>query len=422
MPELASWRPVLPPEQAQVAVDMAREVAARLARPGAIEEAVASSRQQAAEPRSVYWLPHGLAQGDAGLALLYGQLETCFPGEGWDRLAHVALERGARSAAVASGGGLFSGLPGLAVTADFLSRGGRRYQKLLQTLDVEIGRQVEERLDALRPDELAARDWDLVSGLVGLGAAASRRRLPILERLRETLAELAAQTGPGAGFFVAAERIENPGMRVDAPEGHLDLGLAHGIAGPLGLLGLTRTGREHDAALERLAELLRQNRADDDWGPNWPAAAPARNGVLEPGPPTHAAWCYGAPGIARALWHAGYQAEALEAMRAVARRPPPARRLASSGLCHGFAGLLVHALRFWRDTGDPAMEALSGEMATRLLEEWEPDSLLGFRPTEPGGRRVDRAGLLEGAPGVALALLAAATDREPSWDRAFLLS
>jgi hypothetical protein len=35
---------------------------------------------------------------------------------------------------------------------------------------------------------------------------------------------------------------------------------------------------------------------------------------------------------------------------------------------------------------------------------------------------VDRPGLLDGAPGAALVLLAAATDVEPAWDRVFLLS
>jgi hypothetical protein len=48
--------------------------------------------------------------------------------------------------------------------------------------------------------------------------------------------------------------------------------------------------------------------------------------------------------------------------------------------------------------------------------------VLGFRSLEPAGNAVDQAGLLDGAPGVALVLLAAATDAEPTWDRLFLLA
>jgi lantibiotic biosynthesis protein len=65
--------------------------------------------------------------------------------------------------------------------------------------------------------------------------------------------------------------------------------------------------------------------------------------------------------------------------------------------------------------------------ATTDLFEWlygtyEPDSLLGYRNWEPGGTRVDQPSLLDGASGVLLTLLAACTDVEPSWDRAFLLA
>ncbi len=50
------------------------------------------------------------------------------------------------------------------------------------------------------------------------------------------------------------------------------------------------------------------------------------------------------------------------------------------------------------------------------------ESLLGFRHLETRDNHMDQPGLLEGAPGVALALLASATSAEPTWDRLFLLS
>jgi hypothetical protein len=53
---------------------------------------------------------------------------------------------------------------------------------------------------------------------------------------------------------------------------------------------------------------------------------------------------------------------------------------------------------------------------------YDPDRLLGFPSVEPGGNRVDQAGLLDGAPGVVMTLLAAGTGVNPSWDRLFMLS
>jgi hypothetical protein len=109
-------------------------------------------------------------------------------------------------------------------------------------------------------------------------------------------------------------------------------------------------------------------------------------------------------------------------MAAVYRRPVSARDIDSPTFCHGVAGLLQVTLRFEHDTGLPLFAAAAADLTEQLLAAYEPHSLLGFRAVEPGGSRVDQAGLLDGAPGVALVLLAAATDVPPAWDRLFLLA
>jgi hypothetical protein len=64
------------------AAAVAREVAARLRHREKIEAATAAARQ-ATFPQTAYWEPHGVAQGDAGLALTCSYLDACFSGEGW---------------------------------------------------------------------------------------------------------------------------------------------------------------------------------------------------------------------------------------------------------------------------------------------------------------------------------------------------
>ncbi|HWC28058.1 MAG TPA: lanthionine synthetase LanC family protein, partial [Solirubrobacteraceae bacterium] len=131
----------------------------------------------------------------------------------------------------------------------------------------------------------------------------------------------------------------------------------------------------------------------------------------------------------RSLWLAAaaldddrLAALATDAMRAVYRRPLPERQIDSPTFCHGVAGLLQITLRFAHDTGEEVFADAARQLADQLLGAYEPDSLLGFRSLEPAGNPVDQAGLLDGAPGVALVLLAAATDAEPTWDRLFLLA
>jgi hypothetical protein len=129
------------------------------------------------------------------------------------------------------------------------------------------------------------------------------------------------------------------------------------------------------------------------------------------------------------LWLAGTARDrpewrdlAIEAMAAVYRRPIPVRQIDSPTFCHGVAGLLQVTLRFANETRLPLFTDAAVDLTEWLLSAYEPDSLMGFRNWEPGGTRVDQPGLLEGAAGVLLTLLAAATDVEPSWDRVFLLS
>jgi hypothetical protein len=152
---------------------------------------------------------------------------------------------------------------------------------------------------------------------------------------------------------------------------------------------------------------------------------------VEPGQldSSRAAWCYGAPGVARSLWLAGQglgdealQQIAVEGMEAVYRRPVEERRIDSPTFCHGIAGLLQVTLRFAHDTSLPVFTEAASELTEQLLTMYDPERALGFCSIEPGGNLVDQPGLLDGAPGVALVLLAASSNVEPTWDRLFLLS
>jgi hypothetical protein len=133
--------------------------------------------------------------------------------------------------------------------------------------------------------------------------------------------------------------------------------------------------------------------------------------------------------VARALWLAGqamdreaYRAQALAAMEAVFRRPIPARMIDSPTFCHGVGGLLAITMRFARETRDTMFVRETRQLVEQLLGSFQPDSLLGFRCIEFGDNRTDQPGLLDGAAGVAIVLLAASTGMEPTWDRVFLLS
>ena len=79
-------------------------------------------------------------------------------------------------------------------------------------------------------------------------------------------------------------------------------------------------------------------------------------------------------------------------------------------------------MRFAIETRLPLFADEARTLHRQLTDAYEPDSAFGYRNVEPGGTRIDQPGLLDGAAGVALVLLAASTPVEPTWDALFLLS
>jgi hypothetical protein len=439
------WQPILIGDEAAAALALAADVARRVCDVAQLDEALASSLRSTDFPRSVRWQPDGLWQGNAGLALLCSAMDASLPGDGWDRVGHEHLTRAARAAESASdpGLGLSSGLGGLGLAARALSRGGARYRGMLDALDARLADLVSERAAALgeaRPHGVSVSTFDVISGLTGAGRyLLLRRETPAcraaLESVLTCLVELSQEDRDGVPHWYTPPRHLGDSFRSSSyPDGNLNLGLAHGVPGPLALLSLAamqdvcQPGQL--AAVDRIAGWLRRSRVDDEWGVNFPTAvAVGARRHAAAAAPSRAAWCYGTPGVARALWLAGCATDraadcelAVQAMEAVYRRPLHRRRIDGPTFCHGVAGLLQVTLRFARDCELPVFGEAARRLCDQLVSAHEPDTLLGYRNLEPTGKRTDQPGLLAGAAGVALVLLAASMPAEPVWDCAFLLS
>jgi hypothetical protein len=439
------WTAVLSGARRDAALRAAGHVGGAIADRARVQRAVAAAAEQTEFPRSVRWHDHDVAQGSAGLALACAYFDRCFPDAGWDVVGHDYLASAARSVEGAQvPPGLFSGLAGLAFVTAQLSRSGERYGRLTATIGSELAGQTHRLAQTVqqRRDGLPVREFDTISGLAGIAAHlltrwADAAAHAAAQHALEALVGLIREPGPGPGtprWFTPPELFPHEEEARRYPYGSLNCGLAHGIPGPLAVLALAQSqGAGVDGlekAVAQAARWLVTHRCDDDWGVNWPTMVTlpdARPGVDAP---SRAAWCYGAPGLARALWLAGaalgddgLSALAVEAMERVYDRPVAARQIESPTFCHGVAGLLQVTLRFRHDTGLALFADAAAELVDELLDAFEPDgSLLGFRCIEPGGTRIDQPGLLDGAPGVALVLLAAAMPVEPTWDRLFLLA
>ncbi|MDH6140183.1 hypothetical protein P3T35_002191 [Kitasatospora sp. GP30] len=373
---------------------------------------------------------HSLATGRAGAAVALAALADGVDDADLRRAAHGHLVAAAKSPGAMRGVGLYSGVGAIAYAARTMVRRPGEYRALLDGLAPRVGQAAAQRTAMLREDlaagtGLRAHAFDTVSGATGLGRLllALAPDQPPLAELLGSLVDLAAPSGDaGLPNWWTAGGPGLPGPDPEFPRGHLNLGLAHGVPGPLALLALARLHGVQvpgqDTAIEALAGWLVARRVDAAW-PMTVRVEDEEAGRLPADPPTRAAWCYGTPGVARALFLAGaalgradWRGTAVAAL-ADTLRDPSAWRLEGTGLCHGTGGLLRITQRMAQDSGSADLAAHLPVLAATVTREL--DAALGAG--EPPG-------LLEGTAGAALALHAYTHPPAgpPEWDAFLLIS
>ncbi|GHI91628.1 lanthionine synthetase C family protein [Streptomyces olivaceus] len=272
-------------------------------------------------------------------------------------------------------------------------------------------------------------EYDLISGLTGLGAYHLHRGHQT--ELHDTLAYLVGlaepisiDTQPLPGWWT----IDSPDLRPSPrwPGGHGNLGLAHGITGPLALLatalrhGHTVPGQMR--AITRICDWLDQWRTGTGphtWWPGLVTRDEHRRGKLQSSGPPRPSWCYGTPGIARAQQLAGLalgdrdrQRQAEQVLAGCLADDLQLAQLTDASLCHGWAGLIQTVSRAAADALDDELAARLTHLRARLDDHLDHDGL-------PHG-----AGLMDGMAGIHLARLTTPvnTALTAAWDRCMLLT
>jgi lantibiotic modifying enzyme len=377
-----------------------------------------------------------LAKGQAGLALLYTWLVRTRRAPQADVLASRYLDQAVEAVSTqAMNASLWGGFTGVAWAADLVDR----------LLDPEAEDRSEAVDDALlrllSRDDLGPTPYDLVVGLTGLGVYALQRcprpvAIECLRRVVELLHERARHDEHGIYWWTPPAEIVDEESRKQYPSGRVDLGVAHGVAGPIALLGgICGAGTEQTTVrplLEGAARWLLAHAMATEAGPTFPVwVAPG----VQPWQ-ARCAWCYGDPGIAaalltaaRGLGDAGWEEAAVALACRAAERPASETGVVNAGFCHGSAGLAHLYNRMYQATGEPKLGRAALYWLERTLDLYRRARANGDSwvqgSWDPGQReRWTWTGIdvVDGAAGVALVLLAAATSVEPTWDRMFLVS
>lgn len=294
---------------------------------------------------------------------------------------------------------------------------------------------------------------ELMHGLAGLGVyALERTPRPSASRLLEAIVanldRQAQRVRQGVAWSLPppaaqALRLDHE-RRVAAGEEIFDaqefgrattdrvfrLGVAHGVAGTMGMLGQMVSSPYRSDKIGLLARDSMRWMLAHRLSPGGFSCFPDLAGVSWPQHQT--GWCNGDLGISLALFYTASrlhdewaQEAALAVGRAEAARcskdiEPQNRN--NPILCHGHAGRAHLLNRFFQATGDETFRDAAISCYEQVLDLRVPGKGCGGFLVDEAGNRFEVRGFLMGSAGIGLALLAATTPGNPEWDRPLGLS
>ncbi|MFW9332173.1 lanthionine synthetase C family protein [Paenibacillus polymyxa] len=377
------------------------------------------------------WNPGWLADGVPGVFVLLAEWGYLKPDQNWAEHVHTQLLYLHRNSLILLPDiSLYYGSTGVAYGILLASNNRANYQQLLNQINDYIRTQWVKS-PVINTITEFSKQMDVIHGLLGVG----RYTLEIPED-DEKMCNLTHQLLDTITHFIP-EYIHSVSRGSSTS---IHLGMAHGITGILALLVTAlqkkiRVKGLHEA-IEYIADFLLIQIQEDQYGLYWPVSSQAtsmnktdnKEGMRE-----IEGWCHGTCGIAWTLFRAGMECSneewtkiAEQAMKSVFCLDDELLNALSPTFCHGLAGLLHMAHRFYYFTGNQAALGFADQIALKLMNLYDEELPFGYQDLE-GTTHVHNIGILQGATGIALSLLDYGVGKEQPkysgrWSELFLIS
>jgi hypothetical protein len=366
--------------------------------------------------------PQGDSETDYATLRIYAATDDTVPDP--DDEAGKALAAAIAAIAQRSSPGLYGGAARVAFAVGHLSAGDDA-DLACEMIEASLLRYLEQPTDT----------YDLISGVVGIAVPVLQRIAdgrpspssePVARSILGHLERLSRPQPTGVAWHTPATILPQ-WQRELAPDGYINLGLAHGVPGVVAILAryiaagveVARARRLLDGAVAYLLSV-----AEPREGARYQAWLPTTRGT------PRVAWCNGDLGVAVALLAAAiatdrddWGATALELAHGMAARPFESSQVIDAGLCHGAAGVAHLFNRMAQATGDAELARAADTWFDRAIAMRRSDPIAGYPRAMPVDGAINwepAADLLTGATGIALALHAAISPIEPAWDQLLL--
>ncbi|MCG5103140.1 lanthionine synthetase C family protein [Oceanobacillus alkalisoli] len=342
---------------------------------------------------------------------------------------------------------LWAGLTGIAASTYLLSNNGKYYSNFLHQINELIVNSTEDFLNQAKKNiqsgNVQSFDFETIYGLAGIGRyllffSKEEEVNQLINKMIDYFVLLDNQQEVNGfllpHYFITFDnQFEDDRNRYQ--NGHLDLGISHGICGPLAFLSLAyEQGFNYPKQVEvihHLSSILIDFAQEDGemvWWPSKISFEEFTNKKLQSYNKYSFAWCYGAPGVARTLWLSGrvtnnqlYKELAKHAYSSLSKLNLNQLGLVSPTYCHGYAGLLHQTLLMYLETRDENLYYFMETIKDELLTFFNKNNPLGFYDIDYNGNKKTCVGGLEGISGIWSTIDAVDKLKKPNWSFLFLL-
>lgn len=367
-----------------------------------------------------------LSHGIPSLILMYSSLYKITKQEKYMVVSQVYIEK---LVEIVSKDGiespsLYAGTAGIALAIREASLSGKYYTKLLNSLHRLLKKQIQEKLiislSNIDKGIIEPFDYDMVNGFSGIVNYLILEREYFLEELKQI----------GTYLLKYIETILNKvtNCSVGLKNG-LDLGIAHGIVGPMLALAKLKSEnilKEDMGILNEAIKLVFLCRRDDKL---WPGKIYSNNIInLDfKNLPTRMAWCYGTPGVAFALFkicqlmNLNYIDEIIESL--VNHLHSTEKNIYSPSMCHGLAGVAFIYDFIGRNNSNVELTDFSDSLRKKIITLFSEEKVFGYTDKEKIGDvevNLESVGILQGVTGIVLFLLNPYSDENLLWERMFI--
>ncbi|WGL58845.1 lanthionine synthetase C family protein [Pigmentibacter sp. JX0631] len=402
---------------------------------------------------NIPWEKYTLSLGYPSLVLFYSQLNKLFPSSKWRNISHKYIEKSLNyiNEGITTDISMFSGFTGLCYSIWVASNEGKNYNVLLGELDKHFFKILDIKLKSVLPKKnFNTIDYDPILGLSGILRYTLLRKenpkfleytIKIINILNTSINYVELNGFFVPKFYIRPEDHFTEEDKISFPNGSFNIGMAHGVSSILAVLSLAKiNGIEVSNTNETIVSLsnwILKNRMYDEYGTYWPGIIRIEDeinsdNIFKSYQIKRQAWCYGTPGTSmalllasKALSDSNISTISINSFLNIFSRPESEWVCTSPTFCHGYAGILQIAKRFYQESNEIKLLKYIKSLENSILTFYSIENQFLFNNIEYNLQKahiVKDVGLINGAIGVILSLIDIEHQEMCFWDQPFLLS